>query len=169
MPDKKYKYKWNSTNKDLILINAEDNEVVKLKIIDDFFNKLDVVGLGRGNIQRIMNADYKTIPQILTMTMEDFIKVEGFKEKLSTKIYNSIQERLNNVTLPSLMAASNIFGRGLGTKRIIAIMDEYPNILTSNDSEKEKLEKVSGLDGFKDKTARSVSYTHLTLPTKRIV
>ena len=154
MPDKKYKYKWNSTNKDLILINAEDNEVVKLKIIDDFFNKLDVVGLGRGNIQRIMNADYKTIPQILTMTMEDFIKVEGFKEKLSTKIYNSIQERLNNVTLPSLMAASNIFGRGLGTKRIIAIMDEYPNILTSNDSEKEKLEKVSGLDGFKDKTAR---------------
>ena len=63
-------------------------------------------------------------------------------------------KELNNQTLPSLMGASNIFGRGLGTKRIIAIMDEYPNILTSSESQEEKLEKISQLDGFKDKTAR---------------
>ena len=40
--------------KDLILINSEDNDIVKLKKYDDFFNKLDVSGLGRGNIQRII-------------------------------------------------------------------------------------------------------------------
>ena len=51
--------------------------------MDDFFNKLDVVGLGRGNIQRIMNAGYKTIPQILTMTIPNFLEVEGFKEYIS--------------------------------------------------------------------------------------
>jgi DNA ligase (NAD+) len=154
MPSSNYKYEWNSTKKDLVLIDAGNNDIVKLKIMDDFFNKMDVVGLGRGNIQRIMNAGYKTIPKILTMTIQDFMSVEGFKEKMSTKIYNSIHERLDNVTLPSLMGASNIFGRGLGTKRIIAIMDEYPNILTSSESQEEKLEKISQLDGFKDKTAR---------------
>ena len=52
------------------------------------------------------------------------------------------------------MGASNIFGRGLGTKRIVAIMDEYPDILMSSESEEEKIEKVAQLDGFKDKTAR---------------
>jgi NAD-dependent DNA ligase len=52
------------------------------------------------------------------------------------------------------MGASNIFGRGLGTKRIVAIMEEYPDILTSSESEQEKIEKVAQLDGFKDKTAR---------------
>ena len=101
-----------------------------------------------------MNAGYKTIPKILTMTMQDFMKVEGFKEKMATKIHNSIQHRLDNVTLPALIGASNIFGRGLGTKRIIAIMDEYPDILTSSESQEEKIEKVTQLDGFKDKTAR---------------
>jgi len=154
MPSTKYKYKWNSTKKDLVLIDAEQNEVVIMKNIEDFFNKMDVVGLGRGNVQRIINAGYKTIPQILTMTIEDFLKVEGFKEKLSTKIYNSIHDRLDKVSLSKLIGASNIFGRGLGPRRIIDIMDAYPNILTSNDSEKEKIEKIAQLDGFKDKTAR---------------
>ena len=154
MPASNYKYKWNSTKKDLVLVDAGDNDIVKLKIMDDFFNKMDVVGLGRGNIQRIMNAGYKTIPKILTMTIQDFMSVEGFKEKMATKIYNSIHERLDNVSLPALMGASNIFGRGLGTKRIVAIMEEYPDILTSSESEQEKIEKVAQLDGFKDKTAR---------------
>ena len=90
-----YEFKWNSTKKDLILLNSEDNDIVKLKIFDDFFNKLDVNGLGRGNIQRIMNAGFKTIPQILTMTIQDFMKVEGFKEKMSTKVYNSIHKKLD--------------------------------------------------------------------------
>ena len=154
MPSSQYKYKWNSTKKDLILINAQDNDIVRLKTMDDFFNKLDVVGLGRGNIQRIMNAGYKTIPQILTMTIPNFLEVEGFKEKMATKIYNSIHERLDKVNLPELMSASNIFGRGLGTKRIVTIMEEYPNILTNNESEEEKIEKIAQLDGFKDKTAK---------------
>lgn len=154
MPSTEYKYKWNSTKKDLILIDADKNEVVIMKIIDDFFNKIDVVGLGRGNVQRIINAGYKNIPQILTMTREDFLKVDGFKEKLSTKIYNSIHDRLDKVSLPSLMGASNIFGRGLGTKRISAIMDAYPDILTSKDNDEIKLKKVAGLDGFQEKTAK---------------
>ena len=154
MPASNYKYKWNSTKKDLVLVDAGDNDIVKLKVMDDFFNKMDVVGLGRGNIQRIMNAGYKTIPKILTMTIQDFMSVEGFKEKMATKIYNSIHERLDNISLPALMGASNIFGRGLGTKRIVAIMNEYPDILTSSESQEEKIEKVAQLDGFKDKTAR---------------
>ena len=154
MPSSNYKYKWNSTKKDLVLVDAGDNDTVKLKVMDDFFNKMDVVGLGRGNIQRIMNTGKKTIPQILTMTIQDFLEVEGFKEKMATKIYNSIHERLDNISLPALMGASNIFGRGLGTKRIIAIMNEYPDILTSSESQEEKIEKVTQLDGFKDKTAR---------------
>jgi len=154
MPTTKYKYKWNSTKKDLVLIDAEQNEIVIMKTIDDFFNKLDVVGLGRGNIQRIITAGYKTIPQILTMTIEDFLKVEGFKEKLSTKVYNSIHDRLDKVSLPSLMGASNIFGRGLGTRRIVAIMNAYPNILISKDNDGTKLKKVAELDGFQEKTSK---------------
>ena len=59
-------------------------------------------------------------------------------EEQKLKKYNSIHERLDKVSLPELMGASNIFGRGLGIKRVVVIMNEYPDILTSKDNETTK-------------------------------
>ena len=67
-----YEFTWNATKKDLILANAEQNEIVIMKQMDDFFDKLEVTGLGRGNIKRIMDAGYNTLPLILNMGIEDF-------------------------------------------------------------------------------------------------
>ena len=153
MPPSNIEYKWNSTKKDLILINASENEIVKLKLIEDFFKKLSVVGLGRGNIKRIIDAGFDSIFKIINMSIQDFMKVEGFKNTMATKIYNSIHQRLDEVSLPELMGASNLFGRGLGIKRIIQIMKAYPDILVSNETNNQKLQKVIDLEGFKDKTA----------------
>jgi NAD-dependent DNA ligase len=153
MPSSEYKYEWNSTKKDFILINPEENETVRMKLIDDFFSKLDVVGLGRGNIQRIINSGHDTTAKIIKMTHEDFMEVDGFQEKMSTKIYNSIKDRLVKADLSVLMDASNMFGRGLGSKRTKIILSKYPNILSSNESKAVKLEKVSEIAGFQQKTA----------------
>ena len=52
------------------------------------------------------------------------------------------------------MSASNIFQRGLGKKRIILILKKYPDILVSEESDEELMEKVMRLEGFKKKTAQ---------------
>ena len=45
MPDESYNYQWNATHKDLVLVDAAQNSTVQMKIIEDFFKKLDVAGL----------------------------------------------------------------------------------------------------------------------------
>ena len=35
------------------------------------------------------------MPQIIAMSEEDFLKVEGFKKKMAEKVYNSIHEKIN--------------------------------------------------------------------------
>ena len=52
-----------------------------MKIIEDFFKKLDVTGLGRGNVKKIMNVGFDTIPKILKASIEDLETVQGFKIK----------------------------------------------------------------------------------------
>ena len=86
------------------------------------------------------------------MKIEDFIEISGFKEKLSNKIYNNIQERLKNVSLIELMSSSNIFGRGISIKKIELIMEEYPNILFEEESQEKKKEKILKIKGFSTKT-----------------
>ena len=144
---------WNSTKIDLVLKDKASNSIVLMKSIAAFFEKIGVVGLGRGNIQRIIDAGFDTIPKIVSMTVDDFLTVEGFKEKLSNKIYNNIRSSILNVSLEALMAGTNIFGRGLGAKKIKVILTKYPDILWSKETQEEKLKIISELPGFQAKTA----------------
>ncbi len=147
-------YVWNESHVDILLENISENKTVQMKKILSFVQTLDVPSFGPGNVKKVFEAGYDTIPKVLTMTVEDFLTIPGFKIKMATKIFNGIKEKLDNTTLPDLMVATNIFGRGIGKSRAKSIMENYPNILTSNSSEEEKVKMIVRLDGFSEKTAQ---------------
>lgn len=151
MPD--VPYVWNSTHVDIILQNIENNKTVKLKKIISFMQTLDVPSFAEGNITKVFNVGFDTVPKILTMKVADFMTIPGFKEKLSNKIYNGIQKKLQNITLPELMVATNIFARGFGISRAKTVLEHYPNILTSDLTNDVKIENIISLNGFARKTA----------------
>ena len=87
------------------------------------------------------------------MSINDLIEVEGFKEKMATKIYNSIQKQIEKSSLGKIASASNIFGRGFGEKRIEIILQEEPNIINEEISNNEKINKLKKIDGMAVKTS----------------
>jgi NAD-dependent DNA ligase len=151
MPD--VPYQWNNTNIDVMLTNAADDPTVKEKNITGFFKGIEVDGLGGGNVSRIIETGYDTIPKIINMTMIDFLKVDGFKEKMATKLHTGIQEKLHEATLTTLMAASNIFGRGFSDKKLELILGELPDILVSTKTTGQKVAQVTAIKGMAEKTA----------------
>ena len=151
MPD--VPYQWNNTSVDVILINADEDPVVKEKNITGFFKGIGTDGLGGGNVVRIIETGYDTVPKIIKMTMVDFLKVEGFKEKMATKLHNGIQQKLAEASLVTLMAASNIFGRGFSDKKLELILDELPDILVSCKTLGQKVAAVTAIKGMAEKTA----------------
>lgn len=146
MPD--LPYVWNKTHVDVMLSDTKSNKIVQGKIITNFFKNIEVDGLGSGNVQRITKAGYDTIPKILAMTKDDFLQVDGFKDKLATKIYEGIQRKIKSTDLVTLMKASNIFGKGLGERKLIPILEKYPNILESTDVSDAKIAKVGSVGGI---------------------
>ena len=146
-------YVWNETHVDIMLENPEENEIVRQKNILAFMTKIDVVGLGPGNIKKIMAAGFDSVPKILAMSEADFEKAENFKSKMATKVHNSIKEKVDAATLVELMVATNIFGRGLGEKKMAPIMQTFPDIIISTDSREEKLKKVLSIKGMAAKSA----------------
>jgi NAD-dependent DNA ligase len=148
-------YKWNSTHIDVMLENISEDETVQEKNITGFFRGIGVDGLSSGNIKRIIQAGFDSVPKIIAMTKEDFLKVEGFKDKLATKIYDGIREKLKEASIVSLMSASNIFGRGFSEKKLELIINSYPNILLSEDSNEELVKKISSIKGMAEKSAEA--------------
>jgi len=148
-------YSWNSTHVDILLINKEDDPVVLEKQITLFFTTLEVVGLSIGNVRRLIQAGYNSVPKIVHMSLQDFKQVEGFQEKLSQKIYSSIHDKITNSPLSKLLTACGCLGRGLGEKKIKPILQEYPSILTSSETSEEKLKMLLGINGIGKENAKS--------------
>ena len=151
MPD--VAYKWNDTHVDIIMEDAEQDETVKEKNVVGFFKGLEVVGLGSGNVKKIIKAGYDSVPEIIAMTPEDFLKVDGFKKKMADKVYTSIHDKVDKSSLVTIMAVSNIFGRGFGERRINPIMEMFPDILTSESSDVEKMTLIKSIKGMEKETA----------------
>jgi NAD-dependent DNA ligase len=65
------------------------------------------------------------------------LKIEGFQKTNSEKIYNSIQNTIkqlskDNKMCVDLMAATNLFGRNLGKKKIELIINVYPDYIRND-------------------------------------
>lgn len=152
MPQPMSNYVWNDTNIDLILkeeLKSENIDVLE-KQIARFFKKLKVEGLSNGNVRKILNYDGNaSIESICNMTKEDFKKIPGFPEKVK----DNIKDRLQKDSLPNMMAASNVFGRGFSDKRMKDIIEAKPDILISTYSREEKIQMVTNVNGISIKMA----------------
>lgn len=143
-------YEWDKNGVNIILINAEDDQTVIIQRLTRFMHKLGVENISEGIITRLVEAGYDNIPKIMSLTVDDFLSLEGFKETLANKLYNNLNDKLNQLDVLKLMVASNLFGRGFGSKKLRKILDVYPNIVNefSSSTKKEWINKLMALEGF---------------------
>ena len=151
MPDEKYY--WNSTHVDIILEDKDQNDEVLEKNITMFFQTLKVKQLSEGTVRKLMKGGYRSICKILEMTKDDFMKIEGIQEKTATNLSTGIKAQLEKAKLPVLMTASNKFEHGFGTKKFEAILEGYPEIIVSQESNEAKIEKLANVKSLAKKSA----------------
>jgi NAD-dependent DNA ligase len=145
-------YKWNESLIDIILEDL-DNEVVKKKKIVLFLKTIGVEDVSEGIVKKIIEHGYDSIEKIVYLKIDDFLKINGFQEKLANKIYNGIKNSLENVGLEELMVASSIFVRGTSIIKIKCILENIQDILDKNVNDVEKINRITKIKGMSLKTA----------------
>ena len=148
-------YVWNDKHIDILLENKDDDKTVRDKNIAGFFKGIDVEGLGSKNVGKIIESGYDSVPKILSMSKEQLLLIDGFKEKMADKIYSGIREKIKEADLVTIMSASNMFGRGFSDKKLELILREYPDIFTSTESPDAKVEKLQSVKGMAKKTSQA--------------
>lgn len=146
----KYEWKWHKGKVDIILKDKNSSPDVIRKNIYYFFSKLNTSGMGEKTVEKMISSGLNTIEKILKADKNDFLKIDGFKDKSATNLFQNIKKATTNVDLNIIMAGSNKFGRGLGEKKIKLILSQYPNILIDGVKWKkeEMINNISEIDGF---------------------
>jgi len=150
MPDSEYE--WNETDVDIFSIDNNDDDVCKIKLITDFFKNINVGSMGPGIIKKLYENGYTEIVDILHIRKKDLLEIEGFQETLANKIINNIKMALEKVNLIEIMNASNIFGNGLGKKKLALIFSSIPDVMKHKIDNNLK-QKIINIDGFSDISA----------------
>lgn len=127
-----YHYQWTTNHVDIIL-NTDEDAVANVdqtkSILESLVKKLNILGVGPGIITKMVDAGIDTIPKFMNVTMPQVLALEGFKERSASKVVEAIHASRDTALCMDLMVASNIFGRGLGHRKIEAILKVYPSVL----------------------------------------
>jgi NAD-dependent DNA ligase len=145
-------FKWNNTGVDIIVkdIHGVASDNIKIKKITDFFKIMKVKHVSHGIITKLLENKYDTLLKILTANQSDLFNIDGLGKTIINKIYTNIADSFKNSTLEQLMAASNLFGRGFGVRKLAIIVTNYPDIMKTNWDYNTIKEHVIKLDGFDD-------------------
>ncbi len=142
-------YVWDDNHVNLIQLDSKNISTVQIKSITEFFRTIGVEDFAQGLVSKLYNDGLDTILKIVKATPNRLMKIDGIQDTTANKIVDNIHSALNGVFLYKLMAASNEFGRALGSTLIEIVTNSYPNILNL----KNIYNKVIDLPGFSDTRA----------------
>lgn len=117
-------YTWNANQVDFVL--TEDNNQVSAAKIEHFFDKLEVKNIGPGRVTALVNAGFSTVKSILLASPQQLSAVLG--TTLGQDTYQEIHNKIQNVPLPKLMAASSVFPN-VGERRFEVLVGAYPQLI----------------------------------------
>ena len=148
-------YEWSPSNVDIIAKNKCCKNV-NVKNIYYFFSTLNTKGLGERIIEKLYDGGIDTIEEILSVTKEQLLDIDGFKEKSAENLVNSISKIKNKQSLAIIMKASNKLGHGMGLERAKSVLENYPNLLNDYKkwSKQDFINKLKDIDGWEDKTSK---------------
>ena len=134
-------FKWGSTAVDIILDQSGDEstpeleqlkEEAKIKAIAYFLATLKVEKMGEKTVEKIfqkLKQDHQA-PNLGDFLRLSIQQIRFLGPKTSENIIQNIRTSLQYATPNLLAAASGLFGRGIGEKKLDMITDTFPNFWT---------------------------------------
>ena len=151
MPD--ISYTWNESKVDIQTDEYSDTSSVKR--IASFFAELGIKHVGEKNVQKIYESGFDTLIKIISATEDDFAKIPGFGKKMAERTFTNIRDGLKDLSLPLLLGASGVFGFGMGTKKITTLLNDFPELFDTMNTE-DIYNRVLRVEGFSHKTAKKI-------------
>jgi len=153
---------WSSSG--LELISDEDNSDINLiSRLVSFFTVCNIKGMKEGIIKKIVEGrEIKDENEFFSITKEDVLSVDGFKDKSAENVINCINELKGKIGIQDVMVACGIF-QGFGEKKIHKIISEVGDTLRycvsdDNIDKKDLVSKILKIGGFNTTAEKFVNH-----------
>ena len=123
----------------------------KLRNLEHFMKSLSIKYVAAGTLKKLVEAGHDSVKKLLSLTVADVERIEGFKKTSATNVVTALKD-VKKASCVDMMAASNLFGRGLGERKIKTIVQAHPSILKGDAP---TLTQLTSVEGIGEVTAKS--------------
>jgi len=152
-----FPYVWNETDVDIILDeNKNKNKDItrehKVSELTYFVTHMNMKFLNEQTVGKLYDAGFDSIIKILSVTKQELLTLDNFKETMANKIYETIQNSIKDIDILIFAHASNIFGHNFGSRRLKKIFEIYPKVITwiKNKTKQEIVDAIKEIEGFEE-------------------
>jgi len=149
-------YKWDE-NKVHIIVSKPTPEIIatmRIKFFAKFFDKMSIKHVSEATVKKLYDNGFDTLLKIIGAGEKQLLKIDGIKQKSAERILNNIKNGLKGVKVHELLGAASVFGFGVGHKRVIALMTDIPDLLTTKKKGLKK--RILDVEGFSEIMAQKV-------------
>ena len=124
---------------------------INVKRVHKFLTEIGAKGIGETTVEKIFTTSgYKTVGDFINIKITD---VTFLGKQTSQNIVTAIKQAMDKVDLPTLMASSKVFGRGLGTRKFVKVFKQFPKFAETRYTYQEYVQLFKQVEGFADKTS----------------
>lgn len=146
-------YVWDENH---VNIMTTDISSTLTKELTHFLKKIGVKHVDERTVERMVKAGINSVSLILNVSVHKLMIVEGFEERKAQLVYDQINSLKRELTLESLLVASNQFKGGIGERKIKSLLKVWPDLYSSWRKGEVSIELIKQIDGFSDITATQV-------------
>lgn len=143
-------YEWIDSQVHIKEISDSPSDEMQVSRLVNFFKVIKAHGVGPSKVQSLYDGGFTTVGMIRTATTDDIKGIGSFKDKSASNLVLAIEKSLAGVDLVTVMTASSVFNKGLGSVRLRVITDSYPDRETQL---KLTVGEIVELESFSDKLA----------------
>lgn len=149
-------FEWDENEVHLNVVDASPAIIAKMrvKLFSKFFAKMGIKHVSKATVTKMYDHGFDTLLKIIGASKKDLMTKADFREKSAIRVTENIKNGLHSVKVPELMGACGVFGFGVGRKRVIALMTDIPDLLTTKRKGLKK--RVLEIDGFSEIMADKV-------------
>lgn len=146
-------YEWDDNEVHVRLRDPGSDPAVAVKRIVKFFTALGIENVKEGLVKRFYaEGGMRTIKAYLVASEADFRALSGVSDVLAKKLYSNVQNGIKDADAVKVMCGSNVFGAGIGERKLRAVLAKYPDMLVRAPS----LQELCAIESMQQKTAEKV-------------
>lgn len=147
-------YSLDKKGTEYVLDDPKSSPAVRIKRIARFFGHIGVEFMKLQTLTKMYDAGFTSVSSIARASVKDFMKIPGVQITTAKKLHHALHSVLDKgIPLATLMEASGVFDRGMGTSRLEAIAERYPLLKLAGKDRQTQIDLVSNIPGFQVKTA----------------